>query len=507
MDPSGFTVYDMLVRNAFAHGGRTAIVHEGGEVTFAALLARMDALAAGLAAQGLASGDRVCILAQNHPAYLDLYGACAKLGAMAYPINWRLTPEEIGRVLERARPAMMVVDGFSLEAIGDWPKTRKEIPHWRILGGEAAGGLEPLDALYAGPEAAAALAPAEIGPEAPFCVISTAAVDIIPRGAVLTHGNVLSSNVQTMAMMGVGAEDCNLVALPLFHIAALSMCLAVMHAGGCNVVMTRFDPEAAVELIDRHRVTHLSDFPPVLATLLDAAEAAGSALASLRMVSGLEAPETIARLHQTTRARFWTGFGQSETSGFVTLQPVEDKPGAAGRPAPLCRIALMDDDDREVPVGAEGEICVKGPMVFAGYFDQPEVTAHTFRGGWHHTGDVGRFDEDGYLHYVRRKPEKELIKPGGENVYPAEVEAAIMELEGVRGVCVFGVPDTQWGEAIRAVVETASEAALTSEQVIEHVGGRIARYKKPKSVHFTDALPTGADGATDREAVKARWGE
>lgn len=519
MNASGFTLYDMLLRNALVHAGRTALVHEEDSLTFAGLLARVDALAAGLAGIGISQGDRICILAQNHMAYLELYGACAKLGAMAYPINWRLTGEEIGRVLERAKPAMMLVDEFSLEQIGDWPATRKDIKLWYRIGGKGAGkdagkdtgGLTPLDRVYASQAEAEALEAADVDPGDAFCVISTAAVDVIPRGAVLTHANILSSNVQTMALMGVNEADCNLVALPLYHIAALGMCLAVMHAGGCNVIMTRFDPERAVALIDRHKVTHISDFPPVLATLLDAAEKAGSALESLRMVSGLDAPDTIARLHRATGAKFWTGFGQSETTGFVTLQPVEERPGAAGRPAPLCRIRLVDDFEREVPVGTPGEILVKGPVVFAGYYDQPEVNAHNFRGGWHHTGDVGRFDEDGYLHYVKRKPEKELIKPGGENVYPAEVEAVIMEMEGVAAVSVFGVPDAKWGEAIRAVVEgsggTPGGASLTGQAVMDHVGSRIASYKKPKTVVFTESLPTGEDGAIDREAVKARWGE
>jgi len=146
-------------------------------------------------------------------------------------------------------------------------------------------------------------------------------------------------------------------------------------------------------------------------------------------------------------------------------------------------------------------------MVFQGYYGQPEVTAYTFRGGWHHTGDVGRFDPDGYLYYVRRKPEKELIKPGGENVYPAEVESVIMQLEGVTGVCVFGVPDAQWGEAIKAVVETVDGAHLTAAQVRDFVASRIARFKRPQWVAFTTALPKNAEGLIDREAVKATWGE
>jgi long-chain acyl-CoA synthetase len=271
-------------------------------------------------------------------------------------------------------------------------------------------------------------------------------------------------------------------------------------------VVSRYDAEEAVRLIDRHRITHVSDFPPVLATLLDAADKARSRLPSLRDVAGLDAPPTIQRLHESTGAKFWTGFGQSETTGFVSIQRVLDKPGAAGRPVPAAHVRLVDDYDRDVPVGTPGEIVVRGPLVFQGYFAQPDVTAYTLRNGWHHTGDVGRFDADGWLYYVKRKPEKELIKPGGENVYPAEVETVIVQLEGVTGVCVYGVPDVKWGEAIKAVVEVKAGGRYTAQQVTDFVGSKIARFKRPHLVVFTDALPRTAEGAVDRDAVKAKFG-
>jgi long-chain acyl-CoA synthetase len=331
-------------------------------------------------------------------------------------------------------------------------------------------------------------------------------VDVVPRGAVLTHGNVLAANLTAAACFGLTPADRYLLALPLFHITALGTALAHLQAGGASVVVSRFDAEEAVRLIDRHGVTHVSDFPPVLSTLLDAADKLGSRLPSLRDVAGLDAPTTIERLHETTGARFWTGFGQSETTGFVSLQRVLDRPGAAGRPVPIARVAVVDDDDREATVGSPGEIVVRGPLVFQGYFGQPEVTAHTFRNGWHHTGDLGRFDADGYLHYVGRKPEKELIKPGGENVYPVEVETVIAQMEGVSSVCVYGVPDARWGEAIKAVVEVTPLDRYTPRQVADHVGSTIARFKRPHIVVFTEALPRTASGAVDRAAVKSRWG-
>jgi long-chain acyl-CoA synthetase len=494
----------MLVRNAFIYGDCPAVIHTHRSLTFRDFIGRVDALAAGLAALPLHKGERVCILALNHPSYLELYGACARLGVIAYPLNWRLTSDELSRIVERATPRMLVVDDTTLSLVADWLQTRTDIPYWYTLGTTAAPGLIPFETLY---QASGALESAPVAPDDPFAVISTAAVDVVPRGAVLTHTNFLMANLQASACMGLTAVDCNLLALPLYHVAALGSALAVMHVGGANVLMTRFDAHQAVQLIDTHRVTYITSFPPVLTQLLDTAEQAGSTLPSLKHVSGLEGPEAITRLHTNTSAQFWTGFGQTETCGFVTLQRVADHPGSAGKVAPLCQIRLVDEADRDVPLGTPGEILVRGPVVFQGYFGQPEVTAQTFRDGWHHTGDVGRFDTDGYLYYVQRKPEKALIKPGGENVYPAEVEAVIMELDGVTGVCVFGVPDTQWGEAIKAIVEVPVSQGLTAVQVREYVGRRIARYKRPQWVEFTEALPRNTAGMVDRDAAQSLWGK
>jgi long-chain acyl-CoA synthetase len=498
-----FTLYDMIVRGASLHGDAPAVIQGDHTLSFREFGRRVDALAGGLTGLGLAHGDRLCILAQNDAAYLELYGACARQGIIAYPINWRLTGPEVERVVERAAPKMFVADASALAVVAGGPAARPSVPHWSLLGQATAPGFTPLATLYGDPApAAAAVAPGDA-----FAAISTAAVDVVPRGAVLTHGNVLTANLTAMAGFGLRPSDRYLVALPLFHITALGTALAHFHAGAASVVVSRFDAEEAVRLIDRHRVTHISDFPPVLSSLLDAADKLGSRLPSLRDVAGLDAPATIQRLHETTGARFWTGFGQSETSGFVSLQRVLDRPGAAGRPVPAAQVALVDDYDREVPIGTAGEIVVRGPLVFQGYFAQPDVTAHTFRNGWHHTGDVGRFDADGYLHYVRRKPEKELIKPGGENVYPAEVETVIVEMEGVSGVCVYGVPDVRWGEAVKAVVEVTPADRYSAQQVTDYVGSRIARFKRPHVVVFTTALPRGADGSVDREAVKTAWGQ
>jgi len=185
---------------------------------------------------------------------------------------------------------------------------------------------------------------------------------------------------------------------------------------------------------------------------------------------------------------------------------MEERPGSAGKPTPLSKVALFDADDNEVPVGTPGEICVRYPVVFLGYWGRDEDTAYTFRNGWHHTGDIGRFDEDGYLWYVKRKAEKELIKPGGENVYPAEVEKTILEHGDVAEVSVIGVADEKWGEAIKAVCILEPGKSLEPQELIDFVASKIARYKKPKHVVFVDSLPKTQDGEIDRDQVKKEHG-
>lgn len=501
MAPQSYTLYDLLVHNADCLGNELAVVDEDGhECTYHALLDRVDALAAGLAQRGLGHGDRISILAQNSATYFDFYFACAKNGHVAYPINWRWSTEEIERMLERAGAKAFITDSSSLEKV---PASVAEdgalvLRGW--IGKDTPSGYTNLASLYANE-------PQERGsvdPDDDFTVIATAAVDVIPRGALLTHANVLASSAQQIAAMGLVSSDRNLLALPLFHIAGLGNALAIVQAGGANIVMPKFDPARAVELIERWQITYLSDFPPVLTSVLDAAKEADTRLPSLRYVSGLDAPATMERLHAETDADFWTGFGQTETSGFVSFQRVKDRANCAGKPGNLSSVKLVDDNDTEVAVETPGEIIVRGPIVFAGYDGLPEVTEYTFRNGWHHTGDIGRFDVEGNLYYVARKPEKELIKPGGENVYPAEVETVILELEGVNAVCVFGVPDEKWGEAIKAIVETTSDS-LDAAAIREHVGSRIARFKRPQHVEFTDRLARREDDSIDREKVKETW--
>jgi long-chain acyl-CoA synthetase len=379
---------------------------------------------------------------------------------------------------------------------------RQAVSLWASLSGNGHGSFEPLEAYYA--EAGELVA--EGGGDDPCLILPTAAVEGVPRGALLSHHNLLTACQQMWTALGLGPWDRHLAALPLFHITGLGLSLAVMYAGGVNVLLERFDPQAGDQLMDAQGITLMATFPPILASLLDARAASGAQWKSLRYVLGLDSPEAIQRLMKETRAQFWTGYGQSETSGVVTLGAVTERPGSAGRPLPAAWVRCVDKADQPVGVDQAGEIVVRGPLVFQGYWGDPSATEYAFRGGWHHTGDLGKFDQQGYLYYLGRKPEKDLIKSGGENIYPAEVERVLRSLPGVREACVIGVPDERWGEAVKAVVELEEGVQMTPDALIAAVAERIASYKKPRHVVFVERLPQ-AEGEVDREAVKAEYGE
>ena len=497
------TWFDVLRRNAELWPRGAALVFEGARFTHAEMLQRAERLAAGLAAAGVRHGDRVAMLSQNRPEMLDVLGAAARLGVIFLPINWRLGAEEVAANLADGTPRIVIADTESLPLLDAARAALPEATGWYVLGAPTPS-FEPYEALLGDPDAALEADPAA---DDPLLIIHTAAVDGRPRGAVLSHANLVAHNLQLGAAWRLGPDDAALGVLPLFHISGLGLVMAAMQAGAASVILRRFDATVAAEAIAAEKVGVLCEFAPILAQILDAAETGGTSLASLRAVWGLDSPDTIARFEATCPgAAFWSGYGQSETSAYVSFSPHRERPGTAGRPAPLARLAILDEDDRSVPTGQVGEIALRGPLVFRGYWNLPEETAWTFRNGWHHTGDMGRFDEEGYLVYAGRSPSKELIKTGGENVYPAEVERALRGHAAIAEAVVIGVPDARWGEAVKAVCELRPGASVDEDALIASVGERIARYKRPKSVVFVDALPRTEDGKPDRARIKAEHG-
>ncbi len=497
-----FTFGDVYRRNAACFPDRTAFIFEGKRVTHADYLRRAENLAGGLARLGVQSGDRLGILSQNCLEMVDFIGAAALLGAILLPVNYRLNPDEIAYVLADGAPVIMIAGADYQDTVAALKGSLPSVRHYFGLGA-AHPALVPFSQL---PTADGNLPPVAIDADAGFVIIHTAAVGGRPRGALLSQAGMLTAQSSLIQAWRLEEGDVSLGVLPLFHVAGLGLMLTMQQAVGASVMAAKFDAAQAARDIAAEKVTIMSEFAPMLGSILDQAQP--GQLSSLRAVMGLDTPATIERFeNECPNATFWVTFGQSETSGVATLSPYRDRPKSAGRPLFWRSIAVVDDDARPKATGQVGEIVVRGPTVFKGYWNLEADTAVTFRNGWHHTGDMGYFDADGYLWYAGRAPEKELIKTGGENVYPAEVENAIRQHPSIADVVVIGVPDPQWSEAVKAICVLQPSKVATADEVIDFVGGLIARYKRPKIVVFVDKLPKGVGGDVDRPAVKSVHGQ
>jgi len=495
-----FTIYDMIARNAGLLPELCALVCGDRRISFGEYKQLCDRCAAGLIREGFEAGDRIAILSGNCDDFMVICGAAARIGAVIVPINYRLGEAEIEYILNDTTPKYIFSSEefreLAQKALSSVGSVKK---HYIFNADSQVGDAIPFETLFVN-EISEPME--EISAEQAYMIIHTAAVGGKPRGCVLSQANMLAVGFQTGHMLQLTGSDCNIVTLPLFHIGGFSMALAVMHHGGKNVILDRFDPLLVLNQTEKEQGTFFGTFPPMLAAILDAQDKESIETPSLRGVGGVDAPATIERfLKKHPQAVFYSIYGQTEAMP-VSGCDVSKKPGSIGLPAIMTRVKILDDLDRKVPIGTQGEICVKSPAVFMGYWNLEADTAYTFRKGWHHTGDVGQIDEHGYLWYAGRKPEKELIKPGGENVYPVEVEQTILSHGAIQEVSVIGVPDTEWGEAVKAVCVLKKGHTVGEAELIEFVASKIARYKKPKHVVFVESLPKAANGAIDREEVK-----
>jgi acyl-CoA synthetase (AMP-forming)/AMP-acid ligase II len=499
-----FTFYDLIRRNAVCFNNAEAWFEadDNRSVTFNRFKEMVDRLAFGLQRSGIKKGDRIGVLGKNSLEYFLLYGAAAALGAIILPINWRLSADEINFNLNDGSPAVLFVDAEFQERVHGIKDNLLSVKNYYTLkpGGGTFMEFDSLMINHGDVEAV------DVSNDDGFVIIHTAAVAGRPRGALLSHGNFLCAGLHLNYCFNLTPQDVHLNLLPMFHVGGLFMATNSFQAGALNVNMSKFDAEKAVELIQEKKVSLFFDFSPILASILEAHEQTGKDIKSLRAVMGLDTPETIEKYQKATGGIFYSIYGQTETTGLVTLGRYNDRPGSAGKMISLGDVRIVDDYDHPVPMGQVGEITMKGPLIFKGYWNLAGDTAYTFREGRHHTGDLGRFDEYGFLWFSGRKAEKELIKPGGENVYPAEVEKVILQHPSVEKAVVFGVPDPKWKEGIKAVCRLKAGETMKPQALITFVGERMASYKKPQYVEFITDFPCLEDGSPDRTKIKELYG-
>ncbi|PVZ09978.1 long-chain-fatty-acid--CoA ligase [Actinomycetospora cinnamomea] len=490
-------IADWIARRALRRPEAEALVDvaTGARHTYAALDRRIGARAAALAALGVGAGARVALLGENSAAYLEWLFGAARLGAITVPVNHRLAPGEVAHVLADSGATVLVRSAAFATLAEDA----------LAAGGDAVGSVSSVVELAEEP-GDQALEARPVAGDDPCVIMYTSGTTGVPKGAVLTHDNMLWNAINMVtAGPGIGGTDVTIAAAPLFHIGALGLsALPPLYAGGTVVVVPSFAPAAFVELMAREGVTTQFLVPAMWAALTRLA--AVPPMRDLRWAISGGAPCPVTVIEHFTRLgwTFTEGFGMTELSPaalFLDARDVLTHAGSVGRPFMHVDAQLVDGSGEEVGVGEVGELALRGPTVFAGYWNRPEATAEVVRDGWFHSGDLGIRDADGFVTLVDRK--KDMIISGGENVYPVEVEQVLHRHPGVADVAVIGVGDPTWGETVVAVV--VPEGSVDPDEVIGFARERIAHFKAPRRVEIVDELPRNATGKLLKRVLRERY--
>ena len=484
-------------------GDSIALFSRGRPTTYGELREQVDSMRGGLAGLGIGSGDRVAIVCNNSRYFVVAYLAVLGLGAAAVPLNPTSPAPEIAREITAVGAKAAIVDPVAASAWAVIAPACPSVEHVVATDGSVIEGAVGFDELLSH----TSVPIVEVEPDALAVLIFTSGTAGSPRAAMLTHGNLRSNIDQSRtAVVGVQSDDVVYGVLPLNHIFGLNVVLGLSLARGATVVLVnRFDPATALDTIRERGVTVVPGAPPMWIAWSQFEEAPADSFASVRLAltGAAKMPEdAIRRLEQRFGLRLSEGYGLTEASPTVTSSAgLQIKPGSIGKVLDGMEVRLVDEEGDDVLSGDPGEIWVRGPNVFAGYFEDPEATARALTAdGWLRTGDIAVTDGDGYLYLVDRA--KDLIIVSGFNVYPAEVEEILAMHPGVDDVAVVGVPHPYSGEAVKAYVVQAPGAHLDEEQLIAHCSANLARYKCPSKILFVDELPRGVAGKLLRRELR-----
>ncbi|WP_030247767.1 acyl-CoA synthetase [Streptomyces sp. NRRL S-350] len=479
---------------------RTALLHEGRSTSYAELHRRSSRLAHLLHLRGVRRGDRVAFLGPNHPAFLEGLFAAGQLGAVFVPLNTRLAPPELRYQLRDCGSTILLAVRQKTELLDE---LAQDCEVWEVEG-------EEFETLLA--DAPDGLLDLPVTHDDLCMIMYTSGTTGRPKGTLLTHGNLVWNSLNVVVDVDLSGDEVTLVSAPLFHAAALNMtCLPTLLKGGTVVLEPGFDAERTLALIEQHRITCLFGVPAMYDAMAQAHGWAGADLSSLRnlLCGGAPVPARTIRMYLDLGLAFVQGYGMTEAAPGVLLLDRADaleRAGTAGTPHFFTDVRLLAPAGEQVGVGEPGEVVVSGPNVTPGYWQLPRETADAYHDGrWFRSGDIAVQDEDGYIRLVDRL--KDVIISGGENIYPAEVEDALLEHPAIAECAVFGVPDDKWGEVGRAVVVLHPGATASAEDLLAHLDGRLARYKIPRTVRFTDALPRGGAGKLLKGPIRTAHGQ
>ena len=513
-------VHQILDLSALQFGDRPAVAFQNAQLTYSQIKVQVDRLATALAGLGIIKGDRVGIMLPNGPQYLISFFAIVRLGAIVTNINPIYTPREVEIVAsDSGMRAVITLD--VLAGIISQVQTQSQIEHIITTSFDAystdlqATGPSPgtlsLAELIDGVNVPD-LPRVEIDPAEDIAVLQyTGGTTGVPKGAMLTHANLFAAVLQCSVWSSYFVERGNerfLLVLPFFHVYGMVVgAIFGVWCGAMQILVPKFDVNLLLAAIERYRPTFFPGVPTLFISMLNHPGSRSAGLGSIRRFNSGSAPlpiEVLEQFEQMSGAVLYEGYGMTETASLATTTPTlsKRKPGSIGLPVTgtECKIVDLKTGERELPIGEEGELCVRGPQVMKGYWNRPEETAAVMRDGWLYTGDIARMDEDGYFTIVQRK--KDMIIVSGFNVYPTEIEDVLFTHPAVKEVGVIGVPCAYRGEAVKAFIILTAEVATAAEELIEYCRARLARHKVPSFIEFVESLPKSAIGKVLRRELQ-----
>jgi len=503
---------DMLQSVAMKYGKRIAFDSLDRQITFNQLFERTRYLAGALANLGVKKGDRVSILAENCTDYITYHFALGMLAAILLPLNIRHTTQEMAWMIDNAESSVLVVDE-SLSAHLPELTARCTSVRFSIAIGSANGTHYTTGDLVAG-KLEGPDPPLSISPQDPVLLIYTSGTTGKPKGALQTHEGICITDSLTAEEWQVTEQDVYLAFMPYFHQAGLTRTRAMMAGGGKNIVAGKMDLDRMISCLIEQNVSIAVLPHPYNTGLAETARKRGITLPHLRLIIGLAGGGPI--IAERTRdfcekfdCEFRGVYGQTETSGPVTYVMGEDffnNPYTCGQPRRGMEVAIWDENNYPVPAGHIGEIMVRSKTTIPGYWRNEQASKELYSDGWLHTGDLGKLDQNGFLYMMGRK--KELVKTGGENVYPGEVEDVLRKHPAIEDVAIIGLPDPEgWGELVVAIIVLKAGENLSLEEVKDFCRGRIAGYKIPKAIKIVEELPKNLTGKVMRMELQKRFAD
>ncbi len=510
MEQKSLYITDFLERRAQLTPERLAIrdTITGRDYTYTEWNAQANQTANYLRSLGVQRGDRVAVYAMNSMAYLDIWMACGKIGAVLQNLNWRLTVPELEGLILDAAPAVLV---YSDEFIDPVNRLRSAIPgvkHLIALNHKAQSGDHDFCERDTFPVTLSEPRP-DLDWDSPWVICYTGGTTGLPKGAILSHGNMTWNSINTVMSWGLDQDDVAILNSPLFHTGGLNVfTLPLIHCGGASFLCGTFDVEQVFDLIKEGQITLYFGVPTMFILMQGHPRWSEADFSKLKLVisGGAPCPMPIFERFWAKGVDFKTGYGLTEAGPNTFWLPQADvrrKPGAVGFPLMHVDVNIVRSDGSTSDAGEPGELLIRGPHVTPGYWNNPEATAKAIVNGWLHTGDLAIRDSEGYITIVGRL--KDMIISGGENVYPAEVESILYRHPAIKEAALIGVPDDKWGEVGRAIVVKEPGRSLSEEDVIEFLRGFLARYKVPKSVIFVDALPKTGAGKIDKKVLMQQY--